>query len=48
MFNDECTEGSGSVIWAERKETEEKKDCDYVGRVKGHNIGDDKGAVESP
>jgi len=25
MLNDKCTEGSGSVIWAERKETEEKK-----------------------
>jgi len=42
MFNDECTEGSGSVIWAERTETEEKKDCDYVGRVKGHNIEGDE------
>jgi len=31
-----------------KKRNRRKKDCDYVGRVKGHNIGDDKGAVESP
>jgi len=42
IFNDKYTKGSSRPIWAERKEIEEKRDCNYVGRVGGHNIEGDE------